>query len=250
MNLLNLAKGVGKAALVGADAALGLGNFIRGASLQNKAWRREDNAVQRRVADLRAAGLSPTLAAGSAAASSSPISLNAPTPGASISARMTEEGARKLQLGEQLRQARDISKTEWETDLIKSQLQRNAYEMMPWQALYGPGGRNMTDLGTGGSVAEVMGISMLRQRLAEQEEAEQRARQVKAAADLTETNAADAARNLALLQPYGIRSGVNMPLLNLSDLLRGPAAKAAKKNLSDKWTKSFPIRKADAAKGR
>lgn len=42
-------------------------------ALTREAWSRDDNAIQRRVADLKAAGLSPTLAAGSAAAVSSPI---------------------------------------------------------------------------------------------------------------------------------------------------------------------------------
>lgn len=45
---------------------------------QRKVWEREDNAVQRRVADLKAAGLSPTLAAGSAAGVSAPIRVEAP----------------------------------------------------------------------------------------------------------------------------------------------------------------------------
>lgn len=47
-------------------------------NLQNKIFAREDNAVQRRVNDLIKAGLSPTLAAGSAAGAGSVISTSAP----------------------------------------------------------------------------------------------------------------------------------------------------------------------------
>lgn len=55
----------------------------RETNLQNKqmqeiAWGREDNAVSRRVSDLRSVGLSPVLATGQAAQAGSPIKMEAP----------------------------------------------------------------------------------------------------------------------------------------------------------------------------
>ena len=64
-------------ALIGAGSSLaGSGiNTVVGLLGRRRQWEREDNAVQRRAADLEAAGLSKTLAAGSAASSqTTPVS--------------------------------------------------------------------------------------------------------------------------------------------------------------------------------
>ena len=85
--------------------------------LQKQSWAREDNATQRRVADLTAAGLSPTLAAGSAASTSSPINLQAPQ--ANFDLQQKRINSRNL-----LQQKKQIAQTMAQTQLLKDQAEQ------------------------------------------------------------------------------------------------------------------------------
>lgn len=96
---------------------------------QNKTWQREDTAVQRRVKDLQEAGLSPTLAAGSAASSSSPIKVDFPT-----SSFEKYKNMQLMELQKQTAQA-NLAYSEEQARLMKLQADQQMYKNMPMEAL-------------------------------------------------------------------------------------------------------------------
>lgn len=85
--------------------------------LQNIMFSREDNAVQRRVADLKKAGLSPTLAAGSSSGAGPVVSTSAPQRSSDLSAFMA-----LAQVGTMLAQQQ---KAQTEADIARLNYEQN-----------------------------------------------------------------------------------------------------------------------------
>ena len=89
--------------------------------MQQITWDREDTAAQRKVADLRSAGLSPTLAAGQGAQTSQPIDSRQED----SSAGRMQQAAAFLQLSQM---SRDVGKTFAETERIKAETEHQKKE--------------------------------------------------------------------------------------------------------------------------
>lgn len=108
------------------NMGMSIANYNYMKDMQNRVFEREDNAVQRRAADLEAAGLSKTLAAGGAAQTMAPIRVEAPQMHSeSGPADMMKNSLGMQQMKQALvQQQADISKTNAQTEYEKVKKQK------------------------------------------------------------------------------------------------------------------------------
>lgn len=102
-------------------------NLAYNEKLTREQWSRDDSAVQRRVADLKAAGLSPVLAAGSAASNSQPIASNQ-------TSRDVDFGNPAMAILSAMQQGANIKNTQAGTDLTKFQTETEAFKQNVMQS--------------------------------------------------------------------------------------------------------------------
>lgn len=180
-----------------ADATLGVAKSAWDIFAQHKVWDREDSAIQRRVADLRAAGLSPTLAAGSAAQTSAPIHVDSMP---SITGMLRDSASTA-----QTRAQENLIKMQTDAASADAKVKRFEANVVDRLAsLEGPNGLSGTDLAA---------FSKLEQILSGASEAKARAIEADSAAKLRATQAEDARRNLDIATHEGVRT--NLPGGNL-----------------------------------
>ena len=213
------------------DTGLNIEKTIYDRKMQERAWEREDTSVQRRVDDLRAAGLSPTLAAGSGAAASSPIATNLSQPGESMQAR-------KQGYLDMMRQKEDISRTRAETDAAETMARKAKLEMAPLLELMS--GKWRVGEYYGGledeKPVEWFARNLMDKEKAALDKAEAEADEARNRAALVGTQQEAALYNYQHARKYGIRSdqqyGILSQILGGADVLTGPVGDAARSCLA------------------
>ena len=183
--------------------------------------------------DLRAAGLSPTLAAGSGAAASSPIATNLSQPGESMQAR-------KQGYLDMMRQKEDISRTRAETDAAETMARKAKLETAPLLELFSGKwrvGEFYGGLGGDEQPVEWFARNLMDKEKAALDKAEAEADEARNRAALVETQAEEASYNYRLGSRYGTRTnymtGLNR-FLNVADFAQGPVGDALREMLSDR----------------